>query len=211
MKKFSERIAWSKPSSIERVAGALKKDELVVGTSDTILGFLATTTLKAKKLLDETKGRQDKPYLVLIASIDNARQLVAGEDLARVASLTAACWPGPLTIIFRAKPGMPSYMLSQAGTIALRMPQHAGLQKLLTLTGPLFSTSANKAGEPVPTTFEALDPSIVAQAAYLVSEDNESVAEAVTPSTIVDCSGQEPVVVREGVYSREQLQCYISV
>jgi tRNA threonylcarbamoyl adenosine modification protein (Sua5/YciO/YrdC/YwlC family) len=211
-KMVTKRIYWGDASSIELVRAVLQKDELVVGTSDTVVGFLAVTTEKSKKLLDETKGRQDKPYIILIESRDKLNLFVDIQESARVNDLLMACWPGPLTVIFKAKNDLSFYLKSPEGTIAIRVPAHAGLQKLLAFFPGLFSTSANISGQPVPETVEAIDPEILKQVAYVIDDSPERRAGDVqkkAPSTIIDCTGPEIKVIREGAYSIAKLRTYV--
>lgn len=203
------RKHWLDNVSIELFRAALQKDQLLVGTSDTIIGFLATLTEKSKKFLDETKKRVDKPYIILIGSLEKLDFFVDPQESARVRPLLAACWPGPLTVIFKAKKELPAWMKSPEGTIAIRVPAHAGLQKLLSRVIGLFSTSANISGRQVPTTVAALDPEILKRVAYVITDEPVDVAavpEQKKPSTIIDCTGPEIKVIREGAYSMVQLQ-----
>ncbi len=213
---ITKRIYWSDPLSIDLVRAALQDDKLVVGDSDTVVGFLAAPTLKSKKLLDETKKRAYKPYIILIESLAKLDFFVDPVDSAPVRGVLAACWPGPLTVIFRAKRDLPAYLKSPEGTVALRVPAHAGLQKLLVYFPGLFSTSANISGNPVPDTVAEIDPEILSHVAYVISDAPESAAgvqpeeraKKKTPSTIIDCTGPEIKVIREGAYSLAQLRRY---
>ncbi len=204
------RKHWLDDVSIELFSAALQKDQLLVGTSDTIIGFLAALTEKSKTFLDETKKRVDKPYIILIGSLEKLDFFVDPQKSARVRPLLAACWPGPLTVIFKAKKELPAWMKSPEGTIAIRVPAHAGLQKLLSHVVGLFSTSANVTGHSVPTTVAELDPEILKRVIYVITEGGEGVgAELVqkkAPSTIIDCTGPEIKVVRAGAFSIAQLK-----
>ena len=96
-------------------------------------------------------------------------------------------------------------MQSRQGTIALRVPDHAGLQKLLPHFTGLFSTSANISDNPVPRTIKDVDERIVKQVAYAVIDKKEKSIELLE-STITDCSGDHITVVCEGAHPIGELR-----
>jgi len=80
-----------------------------------------------------------------------------------------------------------------------------GLQQLLAYLPGLFSTSANISGKPIPQTINEVDERIVSQVAYAVIDKKEKAHKSI-PSTIIDCSGERIVVVREGAYPTDELR-----
>jgi tRNA threonylcarbamoyl adenosine modification protein (Sua5/YciO/YrdC/YwlC family) len=197
MKSFKQ--SWHDPASIELLARALKNGDVVAGTSDTVLGLLADTTEQGFLALNALKGREAKPYVILIASPDKVTSFVQEPLSPEVQKLMSSCWPGPLTLVLPAKAGIFPWLASAGKTIALRVPNYAGLLKLLPYFEGLYSTSANLSGKPVPLTLDALDPAIRENVAFLV--DDEESTSTVTPSTIIDCTGDRLKVIREGAYS----------
>ena len=115
-----------------------------------------------------------------------------------------SCWPGPLTLILKAKPDLPDFMKSPEGTVGLRMPNHKGLLELLARFEGLFSTSANRAGEPVPQSIDEIDPEIMDAISYLIVDREQT--PSMVPSTILDCSRDEIRIVRKGAYPIEKLE-----
>ena len=104
-------------------------------------------------------------------------------------------WPGPLTAILRARSHIPTELCGPGDTLAFRWPQSPFLQALLGAVGvPLVSASANPTGKPTPSRFEELAGIYTGIVDALV-DGGELVGEA---STIVDLTGQEPVLVRAG-------------
>ncbi len=198
----SNTLSWHEKNTISRLINAFSDNHLVVGTSDTVLGFLAPLTQLGFLALNRLKGRQEKPYIILVGNRDALGSLVEIKSL-QIEKLIG-CWPAPLTLIFKAKESVPAYMKSKDGTIAIRMPNHAGLLSLLQQVPGLFSTSANKAGQPVPLSIQDLDPEIIAAVDYLVVD--EQAESSTLPSTILDCTGEQIKLVREGAYSLEQLE-----
>jgi len=106
-------------------------------------------------------------------------------------------------------------MKSPEGTIAIRVPDHAGLQNLLAHFPGLFSTSANCAGDPVPTSVAVIDPEILTRVAYVITDEPESAqvepGQKKAPSTIIDCTGPEVKIVREGAFSLAQLRKFVAL
>ncbi len=131
----------SKPNFITGYAqsAALIVEELqrgcvIAGDTDTVPGLLAPLSERGFKSLNLIKGRFEKPYLVLTDSPEKLTKFVDFPLDPYVRVLIEQCWPGPLTIIFKAKAALPSYIKSVDGTIAIRIPKHAGLLKVLART-----------------------------------------------------------------------------
>lgn len=210
-----ERLFWNDNVCIERLAAVLRGGGIAIGSSDTVFGLIANLKSSGKNSLDMIKKRFDKPYLILISKGTLLEKFVDPAGLPQIEDLANKCWPGPVTLICRAHPDLPGFMKGPDGTIAMRMPDHEGLQKLLTHFEGLFSTSANISGSPVPETLEEVDPSILAHCAALILDSPLSsvrpdvfgvaLAKAEVlrdnlPSTILDCTGQEVKVIRQGAF-----------
>ena len=201
-----EILSWDDENSIKNMAKELENGGVAVGTSDTVLGFLAPANESGLLMLNRIKGRTDKPYIILIGEKSRIKEFAAGVP-AHVQALIDACWPGPLTLIMRAKHELPTVLQGASGTIALRMPNHKGLLSLLDLIPALFSTSANKAGMPVPSCIKDIDPNIMAEVSLLIADDLQGCVDPKTkPSTIIDCTGPQLKVIRVGSYSIDMVQ-----
>lgn len=199
-------MSWNNSDACNAVVHALQHEKLVVSASDTVPGLLAPLTALGRCLLDEAKDRSGKPYLILIESSKKLPLFVADTNHFVVLPLIQACWPGPLTIIFKARADLPGYIVSEDGRVAIRVPSHTGLQEVLFHFDGLFSTSANRAGHPVPASVADVNTTLREKAACVVTEANTNM---VKPSTIIDCSGDYVRIVREGAYSRSTLQDYL--
>ena len=102
-------------------------------------------------------------------------------------------WPGPVTVILPTAPNMPG---AQSGGIALRMPRSRFLRDLLRAVGePLFSTSANRAGAPVPLVADDVAAALGADIALIL---DGGAADSREPSTIVDWTAATAKLVRSG-------------
>lgn len=207
MKNNTSYLFWDEIDNLTQIQQHLMNHQLVVGTSDTVLGLLANVTEAGFAELNQLKARFDKPYIVLISGVDKLTHFTDQAISSDVVNLLNFCWPGPLTMIFQARADLPPYMVSQDRKIALRVPQHAGLQAILPAFAGLFSTSANLTGQPVPGQIELLDPQIrQSVAATVLDRGQGGRANSTQPSTILDCSSGRIRVVRAGAYAIESLE-----
>ncbi|MBM3886294.1 L-threonylcarbamoyladenylate synthase [Candidatus Dependentiae bacterium] len=200
-----KHLSWSKAEDLKIITSLLTDNEIIVGSSDTVLGLLGNTTAGASASLDRIKKRSKKAYIVLISDKEKLDCFIAQPLPEAMQKLVNHCWPGPLTLILKAHESIPCYLKSDKGSIALRIPRHEGLLQVLKNFKGLFSTSANKSGQPVAHIPSELDPSILQESACLVLDENEK-STTIIPSTILDCTGQEIHVIREGAYSIRQLE-----
>lgn len=137
---------------------------------------------------------------VLIGSLEQLDELV-GVVPGHARRLIERFWPGPLTIVLPRRPGLTIDLGAHDATVGVRWPRHPVAEALSLAAGPLGVTSANRHGE---------EPSATAEEAAAVGD---GVALALdggpcrgTPSTVVDCTGEDPVVLREGDLSHIRLQ-----
>ncbi len=187
-------LSWKSDSDITLIAALIGQNKVVLGSSDTVLGLLAIANEQGRIALDHVKQRNEKPYLILAVSNQKALSMAGDFKSTQMEKTTkglmAQFWPGPLTIV------LPS-------GLAVRVPNHSGLLKLLAETGLLYSTSANITGQPVPERLTDIDPSILASVAAVI--DNDAAHYPIVPSTIVDCSGKEVKVIRAGAIPADEV------
>jgi L-threonylcarbamoyladenylate synthase len=208
---FEKKILrWSDTDSIKKIKTDLKNNHICITSTDTTLGLLANTTFKSFKKLNNIKGnRKHKPYLLLISSPQKLSHFV---DLKRLTknhhNLIAQCWPGPVTLIFKAKKRLPQFIQSKKGTIAIRCPKHKYLQTLLKSFKGLFSTSANFSNTTPPKKISEIDNAIIKQIKHLVVDTNCLLYQTL-PSSIIDVSCKKVIrVVREGNFPIKRLEQY---
>jgi tRNA threonylcarbamoyl adenosine modification protein (Sua5/YciO/YrdC/YwlC family) len=183
---------------------AIEAGDLVVLPTDTVYG-LAADAFKSdavQRLLD-AKGRgRDMPPPVLISVVESLDALATDvPDAGR--KLCEKFWPGPLTVICHAQGSLMWDLGETQGTVALRVPDHENTRELLSRTGPLAVSSANKSGQPAALdVYDAEEQLADAVAVYL---DGGEVSGG-QPSTIVDITTEVPRVVRLGALSLAQLR-----
>ena len=148
-----------------------------------------------ERLFRAKRRPPDKGIMLLLDDAAQAGEI--GVMTPAAVALAGACWPGGLTVVVPLRPGVPVPAALTAGTptIGLRVPDHAAAQALARAVGPLPTTSANVSGLP-----EAPDAAaILAQlgdAVDLVLDGGP--AHGGPASTVVDCTGEMPTVLREG-------------
>jgi tRNA threonylcarbamoyl adenosine modification protein (Sua5/YciO/YrdC/YwlC family) len=185
--------------AVAKAAEGVRAGKLVVLPTDTLYGVGADAfSPEAVRSLLEAKGRgRDVPPPVLVPDSRTVDGL-ATDVPAYARALMEEFWPGPLTVVLRAQPSLAWDLGDTGGTVALRMPDHLVALELLAEVGPMAVSSANRHGHPSSrTVVEAasqLGPSVEF---YL---DGGPVAGGLA-STIVDCTREEPVVLRLGALS----------
>lgn len=187
-------IGLAEPTALDRAATALERGGLVVLPTDTVYGVAVLPSVPgASARLFEVKHRpSDAPVAVLVASPDDA--WVLAEPTPQGHELARRHWPGALTLVCRRRPAMALELGHDRRTVGVRCPDHGFLQALSGRVGPLATTSANRHGQPTPETAAGVIEQL-GDAVDLVIDGGpcEGVA-----STVVDLSGDGPVVLREG-------------
>ena len=184
---------------LRAAAKVLKQGGLIAFPTDTVYG-LGTNALKREGFdrLYALKGREPgKPLPVLVESLSHAA--VLGHFDARALALARAFWPGPLTLVLRVT-AQGRRAAAGAGTIGLRVPDHPGMRALLK-TAPMASTSANRSGEPECRSADEVEQRLGWDLDCIL--DGGDVQGQ--PSTVVDLTGEEPVLLREGKLNRKEI------
>lgn len=190
--------------AVAAVADAVQRGELVVIPTDTVYG-VGCDAFDADAVGDllDAKGRgRGVPPPVLIPNKRTLDGLATGIPK-YVRRLVGEFWPGPLTVVLRAQTTLMWDLGDTNGTVAVRMPASEPALAVLAITGPMAVTSANRHGRPAATTASEAQRELGdAVSVYLDGGPTEhGVA-----STIVDCSGAEMVVLREGALDEDTLR-----
>lgn len=190
---------------LREAAMIASKGGILVYPTETLYGF-GTNAFNARAIarLKALKGREGgKGIIVLLGS---------GVELSEVASdvpetarrLMAEFWPGPLTLVVRARQAVPDELTGGRGTIAVRISPSAVCESLLRFAGcPLTSTSVNLAGG---------DPLVEVPRMVEVFGDGVDLyldagrLESPLPSTVVDVTGPVPRLLRRGAVTAERLR-----
>ncbi|MCA0151502.1 threonylcarbamoyl-AMP synthase [Rossellomorea vietnamensis] len=187
-------------------AKVLQQDEVVAFPTETVygLGANATSDTAVEKIF-KAKGRpSDNPLIVHISNKEQLEGLV--EEIPVDASkLIDAYWPGPLTIIFKNKENVFSERVTAGlDTVGIRMPDHPVALSIIEASGlPIAAPSANRSGKPSPTTAQHVIDDLDGRIAGVVDGGETGVG---VESTVVDCTGEIPVILRPGGITKEQLE-----
>lgn len=196
---------------LEHAQRAISEKRCVVFPTDTVYGIAADAfSPHAVTMLLASKGRsRTMPPPVLIPRI-NALDGLATDVSAEARKLAEAFWPGGLTLILHAQPSLDWDLGETKGTVALRMPADDIAQELLTLTGPLAVSSANRTGHaPAQTAAAAREQLADSVEVYLEGGFRPAEGEPAVASTIVDATGPRLRVVRNGAISLDQLREHV--
>nr|WP_314462747.1 L-threonylcarbamoyladenylate synthase [uncultured Clostridium sp.] len=183
-------------------AKILREGGLVAFPTETVYGLGANAlNEEAAKKIYEAKGRpSDNPLIAHIADFDDLLPLVAEVPEAG-RKLMKAFWPGPLTLIFPKSGLVPYGTTGGLDTVAVRMPADPVASALIRLAGvPIAAPSANTSGRPSPTTADHVWQDMNGKIQMIV--DGGAVGIGVE-STIIDVSGDEPMILRPGAVTQE--------
>lgn len=188
-----------------QAAALLESGGLVALPTETVYGLGARAdNAAAIARVFKAKGRPaDNPLIAHVATMDQVDQLVHATP-AYAKSLMERFWPGPLTLVLPAREGVPSLLTAGLQTVAVRMPDHPLARAVIERVGvPVAAPSANRSGRPSPTTWEAVRDDLQGRI------DGILVAEPTTvglESTVIDCTGPAPVILRPGSVTLADLQ-----
>jgi len=127
-----ELLLWGSPKTVNLLEKIVNGGDVVLSSGDTVLGLLAAVSLSGFAKLNTIKRRSGKAYLILAHDHKQALSLIQRDNKNKIhiENIMNTCWPGPVTLIFKAQRGVADYMKSPDGTIALRVPDHPGLLQL---------------------------------------------------------------------------------
>ena len=184
---------------LDSIVALIKKEKVGIFPCDTILGLVGLPTQFVVDQIRQIKKRsRDKPLLMLLPNIESVTDWVAplSDSQKKFVDLH---WPGPVTVILKKSHKVGNFIVGGLPNIAIRVPKFKPLNELLNaLNMPLVSTSVNISEKKFAHTVSDIDPSIKENVAFIVSDVKPLHDE---PSTIVDFTKQEPVIVRKGVLS----------
>ncbi|MBQ7794958.1 MAG: threonylcarbamoyl-AMP synthase [Lachnospiraceae bacterium] len=186
-------------------AEILKNGGVVAIPTETVYGLAANALEEtASKKIYEAKGRpSDNPLIAHISCMDELPALVseipeAGQKLAE------KYWPGPLTMVFPKAKIVPYGTTGGLETVAVRMPSHPIANRLIKLAGiPLAAPSANTSGRPSPTKADHVIEDMDGKIDMIIDGGEVGIG---LESTIVDVSGEIPMLLRPGAITIEMLR-----
>ncbi len=182
-------------AAVAAATRALAEGGIVAIPTDTVYG-LAVDPFRAgatDRIFAAKRRPRDVNLPLLVSGVDQALSVSTAVP-ALALELMARYWPGPLTIVIPAKAGLAADLGDDDVTVGVRAPDHPVPLALCAAVGPLATTSANRHGEPPMTTAAEVDATF-GDALPLVLDGGLC---AGSPSTVVDCTGEELKLLREG-------------
>ena len=192
-------------SAIAKAGRLIREGALVAFPTETVYGLGANALdADAVRRIFEAKGRPgDNPLISHISALEQLAPLIDGEPGEAARKLMEACWPGPMTLIFRRSARVPDAVTAGLPTAAIRFPSHPVARALIDASGvPIAAPSANRSGRPSPTTaahvFEDMDGRIP-----LILDGGS--CDVGLESTVIDVTGDVPRILRPGGVTRERI------
>jgi len=196
-------IPISEPASLDRAIALLRAGEPIAFPTDTVYGDGAAALNAAAVARLYTVKRRPLTQAIPLLIADEADLPLVADEVTPTARRLARLWPGALTLVVMAAPGLPSELLAGGATVAVRLPDHMWLRSLIRALGmPLAATSANL--------HVGRDPRTAADVAAQLGGALSLVVDGgptpgPLPSTIVDCVGDEPRLLRAGALPWERV------
>ena len=191
--------------SIEKCAEILRMGGIVAFPTETVYGLGADAlNPKAINKIFAAKGRPpDNPLIVHISKTKDILLLVK-EIPEKAYEVMEEFWPGPLTLIFKKSNIVPHETSGGLSTIAIRMPNHPIAIKLIEKSGiPIAAPSANISGKPSPTKAEHVIEDLMGKVDAIIAGGDCNIG---VESTVLDMTGEVPIILRPGIVSREMLE-----
>lgn len=191
------RIVAADEDGITEAVDALRRGEVIGLPTETVYGLAADATNEdAVRRIFAVKGRPvDHPLIVHVADASQLQELAADvTDACRV--LVDHAWPGPLTVVVRARPSVSRLVTGGRDTVAVRCPAHETAREIIRRLGrPIAAPSANRFGHVSPTTARHVAADLGVDVGVIVDGGDCAVG---VESTIVDCTLETAEILRPG-------------
>ena len=177
---------------------ALDDSQVIAFPTETVMGLgIYFDDFKAYELLNKIKERpEDKPYTLMLGDIKDIEKYAYITSRGRI--IIDAFMPGPVTLLLKSKESVPGYVTHNTGVIGVRVPDMELVRELLKfLHKPLLVPSANKSGKSPALTSQEVIEIFGAHVKYVFAQDSLRQK----PSTIIDLTGEQVKILREGPIS----------
>jgi len=195
------------PDALPQALQILQNGGLVAFPTDTVygLGALAFDAAVIEKIY-EAKGRSTEKAIPILLGDAADLEKVTAQVSEMALRLAERFWPGPLTLVVPRHASIPD-VLSPLPTVGVRVPDHPVARALLRAAGPMAVTSANLSGQASPCTVEEVYAQLGGRIPLIL--DGGQTPGGV-PSTVVNCLGAEPQILREGSITLAQIQASLA-
>jgi len=196
------------PDTRDHALALLRAGQPIAFPTDTVYGVGARALDPAAVLRLYAVKRRPLSQAIPLLIADDADLTRVAAEVTPAARRLARLWPGALTLVLPAAPQLPAELLAGGPTVAVRLPAHDWLRGLIRALGaPLAATSANLHG--------GRDPQTAAEVAAQLGDALALIADGgptpgPLPSTIVDCAGAQPRLLRAGALAWERIAAALS-
>lgn len=215
------------PQTQAKAADVIRTGGVIAFRTDTFYGLGADPlNPDAVRKIRDLKGREDdKPILVLVSDLSEldrfieaseATELVEGSEANESVESSGAFqkairlfWPGPLTLVTRARADLPAELTAGTGTIGLRLPADERVRTLVRACGgALTATSANVSGQAPASSAAEVESYFFAGLDMII---DGGYASSTKPSTVVDVTSAPPRIIRPGAITESELTPIVSL
>ena len=205
---INTKILSTDEGSLKEAASIIKSGGIVAFPTETVYGIGANIyNEEAIKNIFKAKGRPaDNPLIVHISSFDMLSDIVSYiPDSAKI--LMDAFMPGPLTIIMKKSDKINPIITAGLDTVAVRFPSHPIARKFIEFSSvPIAAPSANLSGKPSPTIARHVIDDLTGRVDAIF---DGGMCDAGLESTVIDCTGDIPLILRPGIITLEDVQEFI--
>lgn len=194
---------------IEKAARIIRGGGLVAFPTETVYGLGANALDEdAVARIYEAKGRpSDNPIIVHVCGMEMAEMAAELNQQAR--KLMEKFWPGPLSLVLKSLPAVPEKTRGGLATVAVRMPDNETALALIEAAGvPVAAPSANISGRPSPTDAQSVRDDLGESVAMVLDGGPAQVG---LESTVLDVTGEQPVLLRPGGISKEAIEAELGI
>jgi L-threonylcarbamoyladenylate synthase len=199
----TEILRADHPVALRHAVDVLRNGGLVAFPTDTVYGLAALPFQKGMvERLYSIKGRSNTKAIAILIGKKEDMELIAGPVGDMAMRLAERFWPGPLTLVVPGHPDLPK-VISPNATVGVRMPDHPIALALLREVGPLAVTSANLSGNDNANTAQEVIAQLKGRI-HLILDGGRTPGGI--PSTVIDSTGAEPVMLRDGPISLDEIR-----
>jgi L-threonylcarbamoyladenylate synthase len=190
-------------NALAKALEILNAGGLIALPTDTVygVGSLAFNGRAVESIYLAKKRPNEKAIPILLGDASDLQQIASTvPDMAR--RLAVRFWPGPLTLVVPKNPTLPA-AVSATDTVGVRVPDHTLTRALLRAAGPMAVTSANLSGQSDPTSAQEVLVQLGGRIALILDGGK---TRGGVPSTLVDCTGLQPIILRPGPISFREIE-----
>lgn len=189
-----------------KILEALNNHGVIAFPTETVMGLgVYYDDFKAYEKLNKIKERpENKPYTLMVKSIDEIEKYAYLNSRDKL--LIKRFMPGAITVLLNVKENVPSYVTHNTNIIGIRVPDYEITTEILNISNkPLLVPSANKSGNKPCVTYQEVKEIFHSQLDYIVEINSLNSS----PSTIVDLSGDDIKLIREGNLKFKEIEDFI--